>query len=399
MKDDAIRLQPTSRIAELDLVRAFAIIGVVTVHATSFASVEAEMADSSPALYFMYVAANIAMKFATPVFLFLSSLVLFLRYWNLPLTSETLFSFYRKRMIHIIIPYTVCSTIYYIAVAVTRTETERPASYALDYISKLATGTAYAHLYYIFIMIQFYLLFPFVLRLIRAFPRLISWGVPIGIAVQAAFYIAGQYVEIPHVGSWSLSYFSYYLLGAYVGSRYGQIKEWLWTRPRHCASRIGWPLAWALWLAAGLSHIVLWYMYRAHDVVSPQWAFYTLWSVHAYLSAIVLTQAAVVMEHRLASAWTTRWLKRLSAYSFGIYLLHPLMLAAYRELRPSMAEAYLMHLWYAGGFLLALFGAWLIVALAMRYVPFAWVFLGRNGGERRPVEVHHIAATPQDLSR
>ncbi|MDF2837601.1 MAG: acyltransferase [Paenibacillus sp.] len=369
----------TGRIAELDLVRAFAIIGVVTVHATSFATME--LTGSSPIGYIPYIASNIAMKFGTPVFLFLSSLVLFMRYANRSLKKETLVSFYRKRLIHIIIPYTLCSTIYYIAVAATRPDAERPASYALDFMAKLFTGTAYAHLYFIFINIQFYLLFPLLFWVFRAYPRLFTWAVPLGIAIQGAFHLAGTVVEIPHESSWSLSYFAYYFLGAYVGARYSVIRERLLSLRRAFRQQYGILLIGAAWLATGLVHIVIWYKLRAQGTVSPEWLFYLLWSVYAFLSCLVLTYAALLLESRMARTRAVRGLKSLAAYSFGIYLLHPLLLAAYREFRPSLANPAPLHLWYVGGFLLALFGTWGVVSLAQRYMPFAWTLLGRLDGK------------------
>ncbi|MGC6590579.1 acyltransferase, partial [Paenibacillus sp. Dod16] len=61
------------RLPELQLVRAFAIIGVLSVHSTSYAV--SAMTDSN--YFFMYNFMNIFMKFGTPTFIFLSSLVLF----------------------------------------------------------------------------------------------------------------------------------------------------------------------------------------------------------------------------------------------------------------------------------------------------------------------------------
>jgi len=367
---------PQSRMIELDLLRAIAIFAVIVIHATSFATIE--MTNSSPVIYFLYIAANIGMNFAVPVFLFLSSLVSFLRYGSSPFTRQTLISFYRKRMIQIIIPYTVCSTIYYIAVEVTRSEGDRAASLIPDFLEKLGTGTAYAHLYYIFIIIQFYALFPFVLRLLQALPRLVSWGIPFGIAVQAAFYIAGQFVDIPNPASWFLSYFGYYMLGVFVGLKYGEIRSAILSLRRGLVHRFGIALLWGGWLASGLVYIVLWYKFRLNTITPPTWTFYFAGSIYSYLSALTLTYGAVILETRWTHTCIVRYLKKLSPYSFGIYLLHPLLLAAYRELRPLHAEPYLYHAWYVGGFLLALFGTWAIVAFAQRYIPWAWIVLGSN---------------------
>ncbi|MDQ6419463.1 acyltransferase [Paenibacillus sp. LHD-117] len=365
-----------ARITELDLVRAVAIFGVLAVHATSFATME--MKGTTDTGYFLYNFANIFMKFGTPVFIFLSSFVLFLRYQDRPFARETFVSFYRKRLIHIIIPYTVFSTIYYIAVAVTRTEAERPTNFALDYLGKLATGTAYSHLYFVFISIQFYLLFPLVLWLFRAYPRLAAWAIPVGLAIQWGFYGADQLADIPYIGSWAFSYFSFYMLGAYAGSKYELIRGWVASQNRTSTYRFFTIALWVGWSATGLLHSWIWFQLRAHGVSSPQQLFQLLWSVFAFLSAIAFTQAAFHAEKRFAHSRTVRVLKLLGTYTFGIYLLHPLLLAVYREFRPTGAEPYVLHLWYAGGFLLALFGTWVIVAFAQRHVPFAWLFFGKN---------------------
>lgn len=112
-----------SRITEIDFVRAFAIIGVLAVHATSFATIEMLPHQNS---YPIYNFINIFMKFGTPIFIFLSSFVLFLSYFHKPINKSTLISFYRRRLVYIIIPFLVFSTIYYGAVALTREDGQLP---------------------------------------------------------------------------------------------------------------------------------------------------------------------------------------------------------------------------------------------------------------------------------
>ncbi|MHA6482598.1 acyltransferase [Paenibacillus sp. strain BS8-2] len=324
------------RMTELDLVRAFAIIGVITVHASSFATME--MSGQSFVHYFPYITLNIASKFGTPVFLFLSSLVLFMRYTTQSLTKETLGTFYKKRVNHIIIPYIVFSTIYYIAVSVTRPEAELPSNYAADFIVKLSTGTAYAHLYFIFINIQFYLLFPLLIWIFRTFPRLMNWAVPIGIFIQGSFYIIGTFTPIPHAASFSLSYFAYYLLGAYVGSNYSVWRERLLSTRLTSSQRYGLILIFASWISIGATHIFIWYKLRALGISYPEWTYYLLWSVYAFLSCIVFTYTAAILEQKQRFTHIILGLKSLAASSFGIYLLHPLLLAFYREFKPSLTS-------------------------------------------------------------
>ncbi|MCR2807896.1 acyltransferase [Paenibacillus soyae] len=375
-----------SRISEIDLVRAFAMIGVLAVHATSFATLE--MLDD-PASYPVYNFLNIFMKFGTPVFLFLSSFVLFMSYYAKPLSAGTFVSFYRKRLIHIIIPYLVFSTIYYIAVAVTRTEAERPASLVVDFVNKLANGTAYSHLYFVFVSAQFYVLFPLALWLLKKLPRLIPFCIPIGFAVQWGFYALGQRLDIEHASSWAFTYFSFYMLGVYMGIRFPAWRDRLRSPGKGplTAYRVLSVLIWTGWLAGGILHSRIWYDLRTGLETLPLYVYSLYWNIYAFVSALVFLQAAFHLGRRFGDAFLIRKLKAFGAMSLGIYLLHPLLLAVYRELKPGAASMPMLHLWYAGGFLLALLGSALIVWLSHRYLPFAWLLFGKNeiGGHNRRI--------------
>ncbi|ALP38891.1 hypothetical protein ASL14_24840 [Paenibacillus sp. IHB B 3084] len=105
-------IKPTTkeRIPELQLVRAMAILAVIIVHATSYATVQ--LTDSS--LYFVYNALNVLMKYGTPVFIALSSMVLFYNYKDRPMGRELLIRFYKQRLRYILLPYIMFSLFYFI---------------------------------------------------------------------------------------------------------------------------------------------------------------------------------------------------------------------------------------------------------------------------------------------
>ncbi|MEK3885416.1 acyltransferase [Paenibacillus sp. PL2-23] len=364
----------TSRITELDLVRAFAMIGVLAVHATSFATIDML---KDPASYPVYNFLNIFMKFGTPVFICLSSLILFMSQYTKPLTTDSLLSFYKKRALHIIIPYLVFSTIYYISVAVTRTEAEQPARWITDFTLKLATGTAYPHLYFVFVSVQFYLLYPLVLFLFKKLPQLIPFSIPFGFAVQWGFYKLVQELDIPHASSWAFSYFSFYMLGVYAGIRFPVWMARL-RRPGGLALRVAASALWTCWLAAGIGHSLIWYELRTGIETRPDYVYALFWNGYTILSALVFLQAAFFLNRSFREGWLLRKLEAFGRMSLGIYLVHPLLLAAYRELKPVGASMSTLHLWYAGGFILALIGSALIVRFAHSRVPFSWLLFGKN---------------------
>jgi len=97
------------RISELQIVRALCIIAVITVHATSYATVQ--MTGSS--YFVVYNFLNIFMKYGTPTFIAMSAFVLFYNYNDRPLNKELLTSFYKKRLLYILLPYFMFSLFYF----------------------------------------------------------------------------------------------------------------------------------------------------------------------------------------------------------------------------------------------------------------------------------------------
>jgi peptidoglycan/LPS O-acetylase OafA/YrhL len=156
-------------------------------------------------------------------------------------------------------------------------------------------------------------------------------------------------------------------------------------------------VVWIGWLAAGMGHSHIWYELRTGIETRPFFVYSLFWNLCAFLSALVFVQAAFYLGRRFGDTFLIRKLKAFGTMSLGIYLLHPLLLAAYRELKPAAASLPILHLWYAGGFLLALLGSTFIVWFAHRYVPLSWLLFGKNeiGGSSRPIGPA-TAGTPLD---
>ncbi|GMK40468.1 acyltransferase 3 [Paenibacillus sp. CCS19] len=372
----AAQLDRRDRLPEIPLVRAIAIVGVLCVHSTSNATVE--MTNSG--IYWLYNFINIMAKFGTPTFIFLSSFVLFYNYIDRPIGAGMLKSFYRKRAVGILIPYLLFSIVYAIATHVLYYP-DQPLGDALhSFATNVLTGKAYTHLYFVFINVQFYILFPLTLWLFQKRPQLIKWALPIGLAVQWGFVLLNKYgLQIANKGSWAPSYFSYYMLGALIGIQYPRIKQRLTSSSSRQAGPIPLLACVALfgaWLATGLAHVWIWYETRLNVALYNSLLYEALWNAYTIISAILLLVMAVFIA-RHGSRWVVRILNRLGALSFGIYLLHPMLLLAYRHRPIHAGNSMLVHLWYAGGFVLALSGAWLIVGLAARWLPFASLLFGQ----------------------
>lgn len=362
---------------QLDIYRALAILGVLHVHSSSFAA--GELALQSPYYYWLNWI-NIFFKFGTPSFIFLSSFVLFYNYYGRPVTRSLIGSFYRRRLKYILLPYLLASIGYYGLTMYVNGELTQPLAESLSgFLGALFTGSAYAHLYFVFISIQFYLLFPLLLKLLQSSRLWVRWAFPLGLALQWGFILWNKYqLHIVEKGSLSISYLAYYMLGAYIAIHFGQIKLWLMKPWREMATKPKLQIVAliTLWLGAAFTHVQLWYRARHFGVWTDSLWYELLWNVHTMLSALVLLYAAFVI-YRKAPRPLAAFLTRLGELSFAVYLIHPLLLAVYRRFGTDIGTDSLAYVFYIyGGLLVALAGSWILVQVAFRRIRLSWVALG-----------------------
>lgn len=76
-------------------------------------------------------------------------------------------------------------------------------------------------------------------------------------------------------------------------------------------------------------------------------------------------------------------LVEIGAVSFGVYLIHPLLLLVFRTLLPSGTPA-VFHSWQLFTLIVVFFGSWVIVRLTFNYLPCNWVIFGKDGTPAYP---------------
>ena len=354
-----------------------AILGVLHVHSSSFAA--GEQALNSP-YYYWINAINIFFKFGTPSFIFLSSFVLFYNYYGRPVTRSLIANFYRRRLMFILLPYLLASMGYYgLTLYVNGHFTDNAGDNLSTFLEALFTGNAYAHLYFVFISIQFYILFPLVLKLLQNSRQLTRWLIPIGLGLQWVFILWNKYqLHVVEKGSLAISYFAYYMMGAYIAIHFEDIKKWLivpWGQLSKLQRRLT-ILLFGSWLGAAFIHMQLWYVGRHWGIWTNSLWYELLWNVHTMLSALVLLYLTFLI-YRKAPRTTVAFLTRLGELSFAIYLIHPLLLALYRRFRYNISTDSLAYVFFIyGGLIVALGGSWLIVQFAFRRIRPAWIVFG-----------------------
>ncbi|MDN4619021.1 acyltransferase [Paenibacillus sp. PsM32] len=364
------------RLTQLDFFRAIAIIGVLHVHSTSVATTEA----MNTSIYYLFNFLNIFFKYGTPSFIFLSSFVLFYNYYDRPLTGKLIGSFYKKRMLYILLPYVLISALYFWYKLAQRGQLDDPPMQLLgDYWYAITHGSAYTHLYFVFISVQFYLLFPIMLALLKSQRWVARFAIPIGLALQWGFVIWNKYdLHYATKGSLAISYFSYYMMGAFVAIYFKPFRGWLmskWTDMSE-RQRVSTILLWGSWLVTGLIYVQIWYDARMTNEWLDSLVYELMWNVYTMLSSLVLLHSAFILN-RIAPKWILAILRRLGELSFAIYLVHPFILAYYRDTREYLTLGTLGYfVWIYGGMLCALIISAVFVQMVFRRVSFSWVLLG-----------------------
>ncbi|QJD85236.1 acyltransferase [Cohnella herbarum] len=385
-------MERRAKLTEIDIVRGIAILGVLMVHSTSFATVDMKEAS----VYGVYNFLNIFSKIGTTSFILLSSFVLFYNYYPQPLTVQRFKKFYRNRLLYIVVPYLIFSAVYFLLRWYQNGFAWEISEMWPSFWSKVWRGQAYTHLYFVFISIQLYLLFPILLLLMKRFKWLAASAVFVGVALQWAFFLYNrEYWQVTNRGSWSPTYFGQYFLGAWLGIYFDRIKSWLIIAKENITkSKVTvWIVLWAAWLASGIAYVNIFYNARLHGTRYSNALYDGLWDIYTMLTPLVLIQVAFLIGGRMTSSFWVGRLRHLGIVSFGVYLFHPLVLLVYRKYPLTSGGTMVHHAWYAGGFLCALIISWIVVTALSRLTGWSWLLFGsvpaqlKSAGEaKRPTE-------------
>lgn len=364
---------------EIQIARAFAIIAVLAVHSSS-TGVTSVPHDSM--LFPIYNFFNIAGKLGTPTFIFLSSFILFYNYYPRETSWSFMKNFYIKRIKFILIPYLLFSAIYFAIKWYAYYDYPSLAAAALRFLELVSMGKAHPHLYFVFISVQFYLLFPLLLILFKKVSFVRKHAIWLGILLQWIWVILNKYYfGITIKGSISLSYLSFYFMGAYLGIYYNDIRE----KMRHTAYRV------KRLVPIFIGYVTMVILYTGYMYLARTGAWQTIstklpqlvnsyiaeftWAFHALFAALVIFYCAHVANKRFSPRLKTLFME-IGATSFGIYLIHPLFLLVARAIYSS-GPPLLFHGWQIFTFFAISILSWAIVRLVYYYVPYEWVIFGK----------------------
>ncbi len=347
----------------LELFRGLAILAVLMIHVTSYPVVMLPMHST---LYPLYHIVNTFSHFAVPAFIFLSALVMFYQYDDA--RKHNWSSFYFKRFQVIAIPYLLWSIFYYALVI--HIEGKTIGESWLSFLTHLLIGSNYAHLYFIIVIVQFYLLFPLLHRLLYL-KAVRSRLLAVGIISQLAFYLLNyHYLHLSKIGSYSPSYLLYYCLGAYVGLAIQSTDGIYLNRPR---------IFYAWLLLAAVYSSQMWLLRNEPHWIAQPWL--SMINFIADYSFCAVSCLALLQLSQLLSSWRLKWVRNfiysIGAASLGIYYLHPFLLLVWRTKFISNNPILFHPLTWVGG-AIALILSWGFTVYVQK-LPGGSLIVGRSG--------------------
>lgn len=309
------------RIDELDVLRGLAFLAVVLQHALGIYIRKPDVIyREAQILGLLY---NLS-KFAVPMFVFITGLVLFFNYYE----RLDYRKFIARRVTEILVPYAVWTAIYNYFYF--RSLTFDAARLEL-FTKSLLFGEGAYHLWYIIMIFQFYLVFPLLRLVFKIFyEKIIKYSFSLLVVVGLG-YVLLMWMASEHSGLFgtegiirrffveyrsrnALYFIFYFILGAFAGLN---INKWRTFSARYQKQAVFLFLIFFIWvgyelLAGGKINLAI------------STTFKTSMFLYTVTQIVVLYKLAIVITERLP--WVFSSISYTGKYSFGAYLMHALTL-------------------------------------------------------------------------
>lgn len=314
---------------EIGILRGIAICAVVGIHTFSMGVSNVTAGMSSWA----YEIFHSLLQFAVPCFIFISSVLL-----SYPLKGRKLDlkKFYSKKVLRIVIPY-ILWTLFYLGIKVV---TEQLAISELfkaeNWFLWIFVGKSYTHLYYMSVILQLYLFTPILLGFVQGIQKVFKKFdfiavVIISIALQVGIYFLNRYYirqYFPYQATMMIWYIYIILFGIWIGFNYERFKAGLKKYA---------PVVWFLYAfntIISISYTVCLHLINKNDMsikISTAW-YQCNWFTYAIFTTLMLLWVCLMVSEHNIDNKITKVIEILGDYSFGIYLMHPVITFVLRKL-------------------------------------------------------------------
>ena len=308
-------------IKELYYIRAIAAMGILIIHASGSFAVYSEY--GSKAMY-LGIFLNQFFRFGSPIFMMVSGLVLFYNYRSLD--EFDIKKFYKKKFKFILIPYIIWSTIYFIYTSYIN-GLSITGRRLIGLGRGILLGESFSHLYFIFLIFQFYIILPLLIKYLAKPMEEKPFRVfTLFFIFQGMVLIYGYYFKNPNatgiIGMFNLYYWKtlfswcfYFIAGGLIGIHYHETVKYIEENINKIF--LGYIIVTIIYI--GQVYMNIWAnggrdFYDRFGSIRPQTMIYAIFTMPVL---IWLTRKMVGKFNGL---------KNFGTYSFGIYFSHPLIL-------------------------------------------------------------------------
>ncbi len=371
----------------MDALRVIACLSVVLVHVIS-ATMPIDGARANATSQFLH--------YGRHVFFFVSAFVLTFVYLRRhgatgeggsgPAFDATRFRARRLRLIGV--PYLIWTVAYLLWQLTTNPDFISLYDAPERIVRALANGDGYYHLYFLLVTLQFGLIFPAFMWLLRRTRGYHSWlfgsSLLVQLATVAVYYgldrMPGNGYQ-PIVGEASLlAYQLWFVVGGLAAMHYDRFHDWILRNT-----------AWIVLagvMTVGLSQVVYWQEVNAGT--GPFKAAYTLQPV-----TVIWSLVAVLLLYRLGVAlmstrfgWLSAAVRRIGVLSFAIYLLHPGVLFVQQFYGvPASELGPVSQLFYTAGMAVGVAGLSIAIGALLHRTPWSLALIGRPRRRRSTADV------------
>ncbi|WP_084499765.1 acyltransferase [Brevibacterium album] len=299
--------------------RSLAIIAVIAIH-TIADTVGTQFADPGTPPWWAANVIDSLSRWSVPVFLMVSGALALD-----PDKGGTPRVFLSKRFWRIFVPLLVWTAVYVPYRLFVMSGYEK----GWDPVLAILTGSPFVQLYFLYVLAVLTLLTPFIRQLTVHGSRRVQWGtaiVLVGIGMLDHFAVVVFDVGEPNIATRFLPLMGYYLLGWILRDHLLHGTQVLWA---------------ALVFAASAAVTILWAGFGPGE---RPWT-----AVYEYLSptVVAMSLSGYLLLHRMFDRDDRGYLglRRLFPYSFGVFLLHPLLVYTFRDWIgvPDTVSAVLLH--------------------------------------------------------
>jgi len=308
---------------EIGILRGIAMCAVVGIHTFSIGVANVTSGNSAWA----YLIFHSMLQFAVPCFIFISAILLSYTLHGKPLQPK---KFYSKKFTRVVIPYVLWTLFYIVFKLIFKQLTFSDLASWQNWWLWLGLGKAYTHLYYMSVILQLYLFTPILLSFTKLIQKVFKKFdfiaiVIISIGLQVGIYFLNRYFIHPYFkyqATMMIWYIYIILFGIWIGFNYERFKEGIKK------------YALIVWGIFGVNAIIyIRYIICLKQSIKINTAWYQFnWFAYALFATLCLFWICLMLKEKNVHNKVVKAIEIVGDYSFGIYLMHPVLTFVLRKL-------------------------------------------------------------------